>query len=33
MIGQTHKDGAKAFLYNMISARSNLDAPIPVGGI
>lgn len=33
MIGQTHKDGAKAFLYNMISARSNFDAPIPVGGI
>ena len=31
MIGQTHKDGAKAFLYNMISARSNFDAPIPVG--
>ena len=33
MIGQTHKDGAKAFLYNMISARSNFDAPIPAGGI
>lgn len=33
MIGQTHKDGAKAFLYNMISARSNFDTPIPVGGI
>ena len=31
MIGQTHKDGAKAFLYNMISARSNFDTPIPVG--
>lgn len=31
MIEQTHKDGAKAFLYNMISARSNFDAPIPVG--
>lgn len=31
LVDQSHKDGAVALLYNMISARSNFDDKIPVG--